>query len=62
MGQTMSVVVGYIIVFWLNVSEKAKSMFTSNKKEKSYYNNDIILKDDEQQAGNISFLIRYFIE
>ena len=53
MGQTMSLVVGYVIVFWLNLTEKAKSMFNKETKEKSYYNNDIILKDDEQQAGMI---------
>lgn len=51
MGQSLSVVVGSIIVFFLKLSDKAKSLFTTETKEKSYYNNDIILKDDEQKAG-----------
>ena len=52
MGQTMSTIVGYIIVFCLKLSERTKSIFSGEKKEKNYYSNDILLKDDEQQAGN----------
>ncbi len=51
MGQTLSFVVGSIIVFFMKLSEKAKGIFSNEKKEKSYYNNDIILKDEEQHAG-----------
>ena len=52
MGQTLSTIVGYIIVFCLKLSDKTKALFTpSEKKEKNYYNNDILLKDDEQKAG-----------
>ena len=51
MGQTMSMLVGYMIVFWMKMSEKVKSVFSKDKKEKNYYNNEILLKDDEQQAG-----------
>ena len=51
MGQTMSTIVGYMIVFWIKMSERLNSVFSKDKKEKNYYNNEILLKDDEQQAG-----------
>lgn len=57
MGQTLSTVVGYMIVFYLKFMESVKTMLSSNQKEKGYYNNDILLKDDEQQAGKEIFLI-----
>jgi hypothetical protein len=63
MGQTMSSFVGFIIVFCLRLSDRAKSMFTTESKESKYYNHDIILKDDEQQAGKYIFkLLRYIIK
>lgn len=55
MGQTMSTVVGYIIVFYLRLLERAKGLFTTQNKGKNYYNNDIIIKDDEHQAGKNIF-------
>ena len=56
MGQTMSIIIGNIIVFYLKLQERVRNMFISEKKEKNYYNSDIILKDDEQQAGMILFI------
>jgi hypothetical protein len=55
MGQTLSTIIGYIIVACLKLSDKTKSLFSStDKKEKNYYNNDILLKeDDEQRAGTL---------
>jgi hypothetical protein len=51
MGQTLSSIIGTIIVFCLRLSEKTKSVFSVEEKKSSYYNHDILLKDDEQQAG-----------
>ena len=51
MGQTLSNIVGSLIVLVLKLSERTKQIFSGEKKEKNYYNNDILLKDDEQQAG-----------
>jgi hypothetical protein len=53
MGQSLSVVLGSIIVFFIKLSERTKAFFSREKPEKSYYNNDIILKDDEQKAGKL---------
>lgn len=52
MGQQLSTVVGYVIVFYLKILNRAKSFLDNKKEEKSYYRNDITIKDEEQQAGN----------
>ncbi len=55
MGQAMSTIVGYIIVFCLRLQEKAKSLFSSGKQNDSgkYFNHDILLKDEEQSASKL---------
>lgn len=56
MGQSLSVAVGYIIIFFYNLSERTKGFFSKDYSEKSYYNKDNLIKDDEQQAGKYLFL------
>lgn len=53
MGQTLSTIIGYFIVYIIRLTEKTKSIFYKDQ-EKSYFNKDMILKDDEQQADILS--------
>jgi hypothetical protein len=54
MGQSLSAVIGFLLVYVHKLQEKYKELF---KKEtaKDYYNNDILLKDDGHQASKVLF-------
>jgi hypothetical protein len=56
MGQSLSIAVGYIILFFYKLSENTKSFFSKENSEKNYFNKDNLIKDDEQQAGNYLYL------
>ncbi len=56
MGQSLSTAVGFLILFFYRISEKAKNYFSKDYSEKSYFNKDNLIKDDEQQAGSVYFL------
>ncbi len=51
MGQSMSSMVGFIIVFCLRMKEQVQGAFGSKPKESQYFNHNNIIKDDEQPAG-----------
>jgi len=53
MGQSLSTAVGFLILFFYRISERAKNYFQKNQSENSYFNKDNLIKDDEQQAGRI---------
>jgi hypothetical protein len=53
MGNSLSAVVGYIIVFFIKLQERVKE-FIEKKKQINYYNNDILLRDDEHRADILS--------
>ena len=63
MGNQLSAVVGYMIIFYLKLREKVVGQFYKNS-EKNYYHNDLIIKDDEYQASKYNELIvlRYTVE
>jgi hypothetical protein len=50
MGQTLSTIVGYLLIFIVKLEDKYKEYFKQETR-KDYYNNDILLKDDEQKAS-----------
>lgn len=52
MGNTLSAMVGWVIVFSLNTVEKFKEYLVTPKKQKDYMSHhEIILKDEENQVG-----------
>ena len=56
MGNTMSAMVGSVIVFYLYSVEKLKELFFKPSKQKNFLtNHEIILKDDENQVGKFGF-------
>jgi hypothetical protein len=55
MGNSLSAVVGYIIIFYIKLQERVKEFIEKGKKKQmNYYNNDILLKDDEHRADILS--------
>jgi len=52
MGNSITVIVGYITACYLKIIQETKGLLWGELKQKNYFNNDILLKDDEQKAGN----------
>jgi hypothetical protein len=50
MGQSLSTIMGYLLILIVKIEDKYKELF-KKEKCKDYYNNDILLKDDEQKAS-----------
>jgi hypothetical protein len=51
MGNTITVLVGYIMACYIKITQQTKALLWGELKQKNYFNNDILLKDDEQKAG-----------
>ena len=51
MGNTITVLVGYIMACYIKITQQTKALLCGELKQKNYFNNDILLKDDEQKAG-----------
>ena len=58
MGNSLSVAVGYLIIFYLQLKDKFNTVF-GKQDEKNFYTNDIILKDDDEHKAGIA-IISYF--
>lgn len=58
MGNSLSTCLGYLIIFYLKLKEKAEDVFKNKKQnKKGYYNNDILLKDEEHHASKLIFVL-----
>jgi hypothetical protein len=51
MGQALSTIMGYLLIYIVKLEDKYNEYFKKETK-KDYYNNDILLKDDGQKASN----------
>lgn len=51
MGNTITVLVGYIMACYFKIMQQTRALLWGEQKQKNYFNNDILLKDDEQKAG-----------
>jgi hypothetical protein len=53
MGNFLSACLGYMIIYYIKVSEKVQEMIKGKKEtpKGKYYSNEIVLRDDEKPAG-----------
>jgi hypothetical protein len=61
MGQTLSTIVSFVLLYVVKLQEKYEEIFKKDNK-KDYYNNDILLKDDGQKASMLILILRYSIK
>lgn len=54
MGQSLSTCIGYLLMYYLKLSEMAQDIWKGKRENKKgkYYNNEILLKDEEHHASN----------
>ena len=60
MGQTLSTIVGYLLIYIYKLQEKYNEYF--KQEDKKDYGKDILLKDDGQRASKDIIIFRYFIK
>ena len=63
MGNVLQTVIGSLVLFYLKISSKVKSVLGKDENNyNSFHPNDILLKDDENEAGNLKNLnIRRYV-